>query len=92
MLQEQQGRQFAAMTATNNANMDAMMERMNTLMTGGGGICPAHQDKERTPTVRSSLPTSTGSGTNQPKNPRCASAYVPIATDLSSTNPKSVSN
>jgi hypothetical protein len=57
MLQEQHDRQNAAMTATNKANMDAMMERMNALVAGGGGRCLTHQDKENTPTVGSSLPT-----------------------------------
>ncbi len=35
MLQEQHDTQIAAMTATNKANMDAMMERMNVIMAGG---------------------------------------------------------
>jgi hypothetical protein len=65
MLQELQDRQIAVMTATNKANMDAMMERMNALVTGGAGRCPTHQDKEITPTVGNSLPTSMGSGTEQ---------------------------
>jgi hypothetical protein len=60
MLQEQHDKQIAAMTATNKANMDAMMERMNALVTGGGGRGPTHQDKEITPTVGNILPTSTG--------------------------------
>jgi hypothetical protein len=53
MLQEQHNRQIAAMTATNKANMEAMMERMNELVAGG----PTHQDKESTPTVGNNLPT-----------------------------------
>ena len=69
-LQKQHDRQIAAMTATNKANMDAMMERMNTLMAGGVGRCPTHQDKEGIPIVRNSLPTLTGSGTTQPKKPK----------------------
>jgi hypothetical protein len=74
MLQEQHDKQIAAMTATNKANMDAMMERMSAHLTGGGGRCQTHQDKEITPTVGNILPTSTGSGSNQPKNPRGTSA------------------
>jgi hypothetical protein len=70
MLQEQHDRQIAAMTATNKANMDAMMERMNALVAGGVGRRPTHQDKESTPTVGNSLPTSTISGTTQPKKPK----------------------
>jgi hypothetical protein len=34
MLQEQHNRQIVVMTATNKANMDTMMERMNALVTG----------------------------------------------------------
>jgi hypothetical protein len=60
MLQEQHDKQIAAMTATNKANIDAMMERMNALVTGGGRKQPTHQDKEITPTVENILPTSTG--------------------------------
>jgi hypothetical protein len=77
-LQEQHNRLIVAMTATNKANMDAMMERMNTLVAGGGGRCPNHQDKESTPTVGSSLPTSTGSRTIQLKKPkRCNCILCP---------------
>ncbi len=36
MLQEQHDKQIAAMTATNKANMDGMMERINAIMAGGG--------------------------------------------------------
>jgi hypothetical protein len=37
MLQEQHDKQIVAMAATKKANMDAMMEMMNALVTGGGG-------------------------------------------------------
>jgi hypothetical protein len=70
MLQEQHDRQIAAMTATNKANLDAMMERMSALVTGGAGRHPTHQDKESTPTVGNSLPTLMGSGLIQPKKPK----------------------
>jgi hypothetical protein len=77
MLQEQQDRQIATMTATNKANMDAMMERMNALVTGEAGRCPTHHDKESTPTVGNSLPTLTGSGTIQPKKPKRCKCMCP---------------
>jgi hypothetical protein len=77
MLQEQHNRQITAMTATNKANMEAMMERMNALVTGGAGRCPTHQDKESTPTVGNSLPTATGSGTTQPKKPKRCKCMCP---------------
>jgi hypothetical protein len=77
MLQEQHDRQIVAMTAINKANMDAMMERMSAMVTGGAGRCPTHQDKESTPTVGNSLPTSTGSGTTQPKKPKRCKCICP---------------
>ncbi len=77
MLQEQHEKQIAAMTATNKANMDAMMERMNALVTGGSRRCPTQQDKASTPTVGNSLPTSTGSGTTQPKKPKRQKCICP---------------
>ncbi len=53
MLQEQHDKQIAAMAATNMANMDVMMERMNAMVTGGRGgdrRTPTQQtDKENTP-------------------------------------------
>jgi hypothetical protein len=78
MLQEQHHKQIAAMTAPNKANMDAMMERMNALVTGGGGRRPTHQDKESTPTIGNSLPTSTGSGTNQPQKNKRRKCICPL--------------
>jgi hypothetical protein len=77
MLQEQHDKQIVAMTATNKANMDAMMERMNALVTGGAGGCQTQQDKASTPTVRNSLPTLTGSGTTQPKKPKMRKCIFP---------------
>ncbi len=77
MLQEQHDRQIVAMTATNKANMDAMMERTNALMAGGVGRCPTHQDKESTSNVGNSLPTSMGSGTTQPKKPKRRKCICP---------------
>jgi hypothetical protein len=58
------------MTATNKANMDSMMEKMNALVAGEVGRCPTQKDKESTPTLGNSLPTLTGSGTTQPKKPK----------------------
>jgi len=58
MLQEQHDKQIAAMAATNKANMDAMMERMNALVAGRGGDrrTPAQQpDKEYTPPSGSNI-------------------------------------
>jgi hypothetical protein len=53
MLQEQHNKQIAAMTATNKANMETMMERMNALVAAGRGgdrRTPVQQpDKENIP-------------------------------------------
>ena len=53
MLQEQHNKQIATMTATNKANMETMMERMNALVAAGRGgdrRTPAQQpDKENIP-------------------------------------------
>jgi hypothetical protein len=65
------------MTATNKANMDAMMERMNALVTGKAGQCPIHQDKESTPAIGNSLPTSIRSGATQPKKPKRCKCMCP---------------
>jgi hypothetical protein len=37
VLQEQHNKQIEALTATNKTKIDATMERMNALVTGGGG-------------------------------------------------------
>jgi len=50
LLQEQHDKQIVAMAATNKANMEAMMERMNALMAGCDRRTPAQQpDKENLP-------------------------------------------
>jgi hypothetical protein len=52
MLQKQHNKQIATMAATNKANMDAMMDRMNALIAGKGSDrhTPNQQpDKENTP-------------------------------------------
>ncbi len=77
MLQEQHDKQIAATTATNKANMDTMMERMNALVTGGAGRRPTQQDKASTPTVGNSLSISTVSGTIQPKKPKRQKCICP---------------
>jgi hypothetical protein len=60
MLQEQHNRQNEAMTATNKANMDVMMKRVNALVAGRVGRRPTHQDKESTSILWNSLPKFDG--------------------------------
>ncbi len=90
MLQEQHNRQNAAMTATNKANMDVIMERMNALVAGGVGRCPSHQDKESTPTVGNNLPTLMGSGRTQPKKPKRRTCICPHCKMFVLYKPKTV--
>ena len=64
MLQEQHNKQIAQMEATNKANMDAMMERMNALVAAGA-------NKENTP------PTGTTPAAGGPKRPRAKKHHCP---------------
>jgi hypothetical protein len=78
MLQEQHDKQITAMTAMNKANMDAMMERMNAIMAGGGEKRMAQQDKENTPPRWNRRPPAgTGMGMDQTKKPRKQKALCP---------------
>jgi len=64
MLQEQHDKQIASMEATNKANMDAMMERMNALVVAG-------HNKENVVPPGTAL---TGGG---PKRPRAKKHHCP---------------
>jgi hypothetical protein len=64
MLQEQHDKQIASMEATNKANMEAMMERMNALVAAG-------YNKEN---VVPGGTTQTGGG---PKRPRAKKHHCP---------------
>jgi hypothetical protein len=78
MLQEQHDKQIVVMTAMNKANMDAMMERMNAIMAGGGEKQMAQQDKENTPPGGNRRPPAgTGKGTDQTKKTRKQKALCP---------------
>ncbi len=61
MLQEQHDKQIAAMTATNKANMEAMIDRMNSLIAGRGG-------NRRTPTQQPDKENATPRGKHTPPN------------------------
>jgi hypothetical protein len=74
MLQEQHDKQIAVMAATNKANMDAMMEKMNALMAGRGDRWTTQQDKENTPPGGNRCPPT---GTDQTKKPRKQKARCP---------------
>jgi len=58
--------------------MDAMMERMNAILAGGGEKQTAQQDKENTPPWGNRRPPAgTGTGTDQTKKPRKQKALCP---------------
>jgi hypothetical protein len=71
MLQEQHDKQIAAMTATNKANMDAMMDRMNALVTGKG------DDRRKVPSQQPDKENTPPDNTNQSKRPRKKTALCP---------------
>ena len=86
MLQEQHDKQITAMTATNKANMEAMIDRMNSLIAGRGSDrrTPTQQpDKENAPPGGNIPPQQTRTGTKNPGNKKPS---VPTAKHLSSTN------
>jgi hypothetical protein len=77
MLQEQQDKQIAAMAATNEASMNAMMEKMHALVAGRGGNrrTPTQQlDKDNTPPGGNIRPPT---DTNRTKKPRKQKAICP---------------
>jgi hypothetical protein len=49
MLQDQHAKQIAQMEASNKANMNSMMERMNAPLAANGGKPTNQPDKEKTP-------------------------------------------
>jgi hypothetical protein len=70
MLHNQYDNQIAAMTATHKANRDALMERMNAILAGGGEKQTAQHDKDNTPLGQNRRPLAgTGTGTDQTKKP-----------------------
>jgi hypothetical protein len=68
MLQEQHDKQIAAMAATNKANMEAMMEKMNALVAGRDRRTPAQQpDKENLPPPGSNIGHPVNSDAKKPR-------------------------
>ncbi len=79
MLHKQYDNQIAAMTATHKANMDALMERMNTILAGGGEKQTAQNDNDNTPPGQNRHPlVGTGTGTDQTKKPRKKGPLSPL--------------
>jgi hypothetical protein len=77
MLQDQHTKQITVMTATNKADMDAMMDQMNSLVAGKGGDShtPIHQpDKENTPPGETNGPPT---NSDRNKKPRKQKALCP---------------
>ena len=72
MLQDQHTKQIAQMEATNKANMEAMMEKMNALVTANATRQP---DKENTPPGGNVKPP--GGGGDKAKKPRRKKTLCP---------------
>jgi hypothetical protein len=68
MLQEQHDKQMATMAASNKANMDAMMEWMNVLVSASGGR--RSNNKEITPPTGNTTTAGGGAGGNETKKPK----------------------
>ncbi len=78
ILHKQYVNQIAAMTEMHKANMDALMERMNAILAGGGEKRTAQHDKDNTPPGRNRHPlTGTGTGMDQTKKPQKQKALCP---------------
>ncbi len=78
MLHKQYDNQIAAMTATHKANMDALMERIYTILAGSGEKQTAQNDKDNTPPGQNRRPLmGTGTGMDQTKKPRKQKALCP---------------
>ncbi len=77
MLQEQHNKQMATMAASNTANMEAMMEKMNALVAAGGGRRTTEQDKENTPPAGPPTTAGGGGGGGDVKKPRRKKALCP---------------
>jgi hypothetical protein len=75
MLQEQHDKQMATMGASNKANMNAMMERMNILVAAGGGR--RSNDKENTPPMENTTPVGGSARGNKTKKPKCKRKLCP---------------
>jgi hypothetical protein len=72
MLQEEQhDKQIAAMTATNKANMDAMMERMNAVVAGKSN------DRRKIQIQQPDKENISPEDTYQPKKPRKKKTLCP---------------
>ena len=78
MLQDQHEKQMAKMAASNKANMDALMEKMNALVAAGGGRRSNKRDKENTPPSGPPATAGGGSGGGDiPKKPKRKKALCP---------------
>ena len=74
MLQEQHEKQMATMAASNKANMDTMMEKMNALVAADGGR-KTHTNKENQPPAGTAGSGSGGGDVS--KKPQLKKALCP---------------
>jgi hypothetical protein len=87
MLHKQYNNQIAVMTETHKANMNALMEKMNAILAGGGEKQTAQHDKDNTPPGWNRRPLA---GQEQewikPRSHKNKRPSVPTAKRVSSTN------
>ena len=74
MLQDQHTKQITQMEATNKANMEAMMDKMNALVTSNATRQTHQPDKENTPPGGNVKPPGGG---NRVKKPRKKKTLCP---------------
>ena len=77
MLQDQYTKQIAQMEATIKANMEAMMDKMNALITLNGTRPTRQPDKENTPPGGNVNPPGGGGGGDRAKKPRKKKTLCP---------------
>ncbi len=66
---------MATMAASNKANMDAMMDWMNALVTAGGGR--RSNGKENTPPAINTTPAGNSTRGNKTRKPKCKRKLCP---------------
>ena len=67
MLQDQHTKQITKMEATNNANMEAMMDKMNALVASNATRQTHQPDKENTPPGGNVKPPGSGDRVKKPR-------------------------
>ena len=93
MLQDQHTKQITHMKATNKANMEAMMEKMNALMASNTTRQMHQLDKENTPLGGNvNPPAAAAAAASKQRSPKRKRRYAPTVTVLRCTSPSYAMN